>query len=451
MGVGSGDVDSMARHDNDRLPQEGVILGAGISGPVSAAPVRKFQLQWSDTLVAATHPGYGYKAVNEDRIALIEVPGSFGPTTALFVIDGMGGREGGDVAAQILAEEMILATGSGTAEVLEESARFVSERIESAFLSLADRKLAMKTIKRWKAASMGQPFHQTKVEDLIHQAMEALNAESLQLETLRPGTLRQIAETISKLKQLKAPDPFEIAARRTRNRIAAARPGPAPPDACFVGGIIRVDSEGRRMLDVRQVGDCKLFVASSTGEIRFQTIGESVISEPALESPSLSLTDLMAYSLHRNLVRNSINAAELSLKRYRKQDIPVLLEEGDFVCLYSDGIDDIFTPGELLEMVRNSQLEAAIRDLLHFSENRMKYVSGQLLAQRKSLPDGQQRKAYPLVHERLNRKRLEDGYYIEHYPGAATGRWMKPPKCDNLAICVLRVGSSETSVEGSQQ
>jgi len=425
--------------DPEELPSGGVILGAGIQGPISQAPIRRFRLAWGDHLVAATHPGFGYKSVNEDRIAFVEAESPEGLITALFVIDGMGGREGGDIAAQILAEELILATQPNQREVRIECVGYVEEEIEKILWSLEDRALADRTVFRWRSVVRSGQLPAESVDDRIQAALESINAESLLLETLRPGVLRQIAEAIQSLHELKIPDPFEIAARRTRKRIAAARPGPAPPDACFVGGIIRPDGNGRRMLDVRQVGDCKLFVASSEGRIRFETFGESVISEPALGSSSLSLTDLMAYSLHRNLVRNSINAAQLSLKRYRRQDVPVPLDSGDLVCLYSDGIDDIFAPSEIMSMMRGKDMGQSVEDLLLHSEYRMKYVSGQLMAQRKLLSERHQRKAYPLVHERLNRQRLSEGCYVERYYDGREGRWMKPPKCDNVAFCALLV------------
>jgi len=425
----------------EKLPPGGVILGAGIEGPVSRAPIREFQLGWGDHLIATTHAGYGYKSVNEDRVALVEVDGPKGPITALFVIDGMGGREGGDIAAQILAEELILATQPGSPEVQAESARFVEEKIESTLWALPDKAMAQRTVSRWKAVSLVAEDKKGEIQERIRQALEAVNAESLKLETIPPGLLREIAETIRSLNELTIPDPFEIAARRTRRRISLARPGPVAPDACFIGGIIRPDAGGRRMLDIRQVGDCKLFVASSDGSIRFESKGESVIAEPDLTSSSVSLTDLMAYSLHRNLVRNSINGTELALKRYRRQDVPIELEDGDFVCLYSDGIDDIFMPSELLKMLRGGELSSGFRELLLHSERRMKFVSGQLLAQKKRLAENHQRKAYPLVHERLNRQRIHDGCYIEAYRDESEGRWLKPPKCDNLAMCALVVRS----------
>lgn len=425
----------------ERLPPGGVILGAGITGPLSQAPIREYRLGWGDHLVATTHAGYGYKSLNEDRVALVEVESPAGPITALFVIDGMGGREGGDIAAQILAEELILATQPGNPEVQAECARFVEEKIESTLWALSDRGMAQRTVSRWKAVSLAAEDKKAEIRERIRQALDAVNAESLELETIPPGLLREIAETIRVLSELTIPDPFEIAGRRTRRRIALARPGPAAPDACFIGGIIRPEAGNRRMLDVRQVGDCKLFVASSDGSIRFQSTGESVIAEPDLEHSSVNLTDLMAYSLHRNLVRNSINGTELALKRYRSQDVPIALEEGDLVCLYSDGVDDIFTPSELLGMMRGRQLGTAFGDLLLQSERRMKFVSGRLRAQRKMLPEGHQRKAYPLVHEGLNRQRIRDGCYVEAYRDGAEGRWMKPPKCDNLSICALFVKS----------
>ena len=49
-------------------------------------------------------------------------------------------------------------------------------------------------------------------------------------------------------------------------------------------------------------------------------------------------------------------------------------------------------------------------------------------------------KAYPQIHERLNRIRVEEGCYVEAYRDGVTGRWTKPPKCDNTSICMMVVG-----------
>ena len=217
---------------------------------------------------------------------------------------------------------------------------------------------------------------------LIRLALEALNAESLLSGESNPDQLRGIAEALRELAEMNLPNTTEVALRRAQRRIVIQHPGPGMPDACFVGALIHTEEDGRRTLDVRQVGDCRMFISSEDGRIRFRTIGESVIPEPRLQDPALPLTDLMAYSLHRNLVRNSINSPKSTLKRYRSQDLPLVLEKGDKIFLYSDGVDDLFSPEELVKMAHDQAPDAFVRDLLLHSERRMKYVSGLLRAER---------------------------------------------------------------------
>ncbi len=370
---------------------------------------------------------------------MVEIDGEHGPDTALFIVDGMGGREHGDLAAQILSEELIRAVGPPDAEVEAEILLLVKDRIETVLWQLPGRDFVRKVLARWR--SDWPEINDTDVSDrLIHLALEAVNAESLQNDGADPDRLRGIAEALRQFAEMTAPEATDVALRRTQQRIVLQHPGPSMPDACFVGALIRTDEDGRRTLDVRQVGDCKLFVCSQDGRIRFRTIGESVIAEPQLEDPAIPLADLMAYSLHRNLVRNSINSPNPTLKRYRKRDLPMPLDRGDRVFLYSDGVDDIFSPEELIEMECRQTPEAFVRDLLKHSERRMKFVSGKLRAERERLPHAQKMRAYPLTHEQLNRGRIEDGCYVEAYRDGITGRWTKPPKCDNTSICVMWVG-----------
>ncbi|MCK5805852.1 MAG: protein phosphatase 2C domain-containing protein [Lentisphaeria bacterium] len=423
----------------DLLPRDGFIFGEDSSGPLGASPIVQWRTRSGDLLVSASHHGYGYKSVNEDRVALAEVDGEHGPDIALFVVDGMGGRERGDLAAQLLSEELVRVVRPPDADVDAEISHLVKDQIETVLWQLPNRDFVRRILARWRS----QWSNENDIDApgrLIRSALESVNAESLQSGELASGQLRGIAEILRELAEMSSPDITEIALRRTQRRIVTQHPGPGMPDACFVGALIHTEEDGRRTLDVRQIGDCRLFVCSREGNIRFRTIGESVIAEPNLEDPKLPLTDLMAYSLHRNLVRNSINAPKLALKRYRKEDLPMVLERGDRVFLYSDGVDDLFSPEELIEMARNTTPENLVRDLLLHSERRMKYVSGLLRAQREQLPMDLKMKAYPQVHERLNRARVEEGCYVEAYRDGVTGRWTKPPKCDNTSICVMWVG-----------
>ena len=423
----------------DLLTKEGFIFGEESSGPLATSPILRWRTSSDDLLASASHHGYGYKSVNEDRVALVEVEGEHGPDIALFVVDGMGGRECGDLAAQILSEELIQTSGPPDAKTEAEISLLVKDTIETILWQLPGKDFVRKVLMRWRSEWSGEDSAEIP-EQLIRLAREAVNTESLQSGETAPDRLRSIAETLRKFAEMNAPGATEVALRRTQRRIVSQHPGPGMPDACFIGALIHTERDGRRTLDVRQVGDCRLFISSADGQIRFRTIGESVLAEPTLEDPTLPLADLMAYSLHRNLVRNSINSPNLTLKRYRKQDLPLVLEEGDRVFLYSDGVDDLFSPEELIEMERDATPEDFVRDLLLHSERRMKYVSGMLRAERERLPMELKMKAYPQIHERLNQARVKEGSYVEAYRDGVTSRWTKPPKCDNTSICLMVVG-----------
>ena len=189
------------------------------------------------------------------------------------------------------------------------------------------------------------------------------------------------------------------------------------------------------------MGDCKLCVASSDGHIRFQSIGESAIAEPDLARPDHSLVQQMSYSLHPNIVTNSLHSEAISFKSYRREEIPLELEPGDTVFIYSDGVDDLFTPLELLSMRRNGEGgEGFVRRLLALSARRMRHIRSMLEEAQLELPPDEQMRAYPVVHQRVNEERLQRGFYEERYPDGLVGRWMKPPQCDNTAVLVMTVG-----------
>ncbi len=420
-----------------RLLEEGLVIGADSEGDLGETPVLELSTRSGDLVVLASHHGHGYKGTNEDRVAFVEPDGEFGPTTALFVVDGMGGRERGDLAAQILSEELILAARLPNSEIEKETRDLVEDGVETVLWQLPSRDFIRTVLAKWHATSSGTT---TDPGRLIHSAREVVSTESLHSKETTPEKLRRVAEVLQALAGMKPPDACDVAMRRTRRRIAIQHPGPSAPDACFVGALIHTHADGRRTLDVRQVGDCRLFVAAADGHIRFRTIGESVLPEPNLDADKISLTDLMAYSLHRNLVRNSVNSPKATLKRYRRHDVPLTLQSGDLVCLYSDGIDDLFSPEEVVEMAHCGDPKTFVHDLLGHSVRRMKYVDDLLRAERAQLPAGQKMQAYPSIHERLNRARIEHGRYIESYADGSSGRWAKPPKCDNASVCALFVG-----------
>ena len=93
----------------DRL-QEGVIFDGGEDCELSKSVISEIVTSSADHIALCTHAGFGYKSVNEDRIALVEQHDDEGLKNGCFVIDGMGGHRDGHVAAQILAEEFIEAS-----------------------------------------------------------------------------------------------------------------------------------------------------------------------------------------------------------------------------------------------------------------------------------------------------------------------------------------------------
>ncbi len=421
------------------LTEDGLIFGSESSGLLSDAPIVRLRTRSGLILAAASHHGYGYKSVNEDRVAMVEVEGAAGGLdVALFVVDGMGGRERGDLAAQIVSEELIRSVLPPDDTFENEVSLMVKDRVEAVLWRLPGRDFVRNILSRWRS-EWSENGKDSSPERLIRSALEAVNAESLHNGKADAARLRGVAEALRELGDMKVPNATEVALRRTQRRIVTRHPGPGMPDACFIGALIQTGDDGVRILDIRQIGDCRLFVVGDDDRIRFRTFGDSVIPEPDFSNPNLSLSDLMAYSLHRNLVRNSINSDQAALKQYRRQDVPMVLEAGDRIFLYSDGVDDLFTPEELVEMARDRAPGEFVRDLLVHSERRMRHVSGLLLAQRDRLAHSQLMKAYPLTHERLNRIRIEEGAYVENYRDGAVGRWTKPPKCDNLSMCIMTV------------
>ena len=422
------------------IPAGGLILGAKSQGRLATAPVVRLATSLGDRIVAVSHHGVGYKPGNEDRIAVVE--GRLGGVrvTGLFVVDGMGGHERGDVAAQMLSEELNRVVAGTGADTDREIAGVIRDRVAELVAELPTPRLVAAVrahLDRTEPAGAATP----SPTELVQTALRAVERESLEVEQATPESLQRIAQVIRALGHLRPPHPVEIAVRRTRRRIAALGAVSSPPDACLIGAVISEQPDGRRLLDVHQIGDCKLVVASADGTVKFQSIAESMLPCPDLRRQDLTLTELMAYSLHRNLVSNSVNSENLRFKSYRQVDVPVELAPGDLVCAYSDGVDDLFTPEEILAWRSSDDDGELLRRLLEASERRMDLVAAQLQVERAGLPSDLKMRAYPIVHERLNLVRLERGAYVERYRDGAVGRWSKPPKCDNTAFCMLEVGA----------
>jgi serine/threonine protein phosphatase PrpC len=418
--------------------EQGLILGEGTAGALAEAPIVSHETRSGDLLLATTHHGLGYKSANEDRVVLIETVDRDGFRSSLFVVDGMGGRQRGDLSAQVLSEELVRTARMRTDEASAAANRVLIRRIESELDRLPTPILASE-VRAMVGSAAAVEHGALTPKDLLWSAIEAVQVESIQIEEATPDNLRRIAEVLRALSDLSAPDTIEIALQRTRARIREMNFGSQPPDACFTGGIVHTDSNGSKVLDVKQIGDCKLVVSGSDNKVRFQTLGESMIQEPDLCRPDVPLAELMTYSLHRNIVTNSVNSPKMKLKKYRRSDVPMDLQRGDRVFIYSDGVDDLFCPQELIRMLEGQEPEVFVRQLLQASERRMRYVSELLKAEQDKLASGEHIHAYPIVHRAMNGCRSEKGYYLEQYSDGSEARWSKPPKCDNTSFCMLVV------------
>lgn len=417
-------------------------MGAETFGRLADAPILSATTRAGDLVVAATHRGVGYRSYNEDRIVLVESVDRDGAHVNLFVIDGMGGREHGDVAAQTVANELVRSLLLDEEETVAEVRAWLAHRIAIVVAKLPGENLAQRVGARIESLS-DDP--QTPTESLVRAAAEAIEKETLSFDPTTEEAMLRIAHVHRALAELGPADRVEIAVRRTRAHLVELGGDEPPPDACLIGALVSSAPDGRRFLDLRQMGDCRLMVVSAAGAVRFQTFGESMIPEPDLENPALTISQLMAYSLHRNIVTNSLCSRELAFKRYRRDDIPLELNNGDRVLLYSDGVDDLFAAVELAALFEHFGPIEAVRCLLEVSERRMSFVREELDCVRETLPEDEAIRAYPIVHRRFNEARLAAGAYCERYADGSEGRWMKPPKCDNTSICILEVGGARTA------
>jgi len=420
------------------LAGEGLILTGATERDLGEAEVVELQTSAGDHAWMATHHGYGYRAHNEDRVAVVEAPRADGSVAAFFVVDGMGGHRNGDVSAHTLAEELVAA--------FRRSDDAHSSRCRELLLAMVVRALDHLPGDRIVSVAAEELFsrvlgHAEELEpwQLVDASIRAVQAATARVSVPSQGALHQIAEVIGALTRLEVPCRADIAVHAARARLAAFGLDDSTPDACFVGGVVHTATDGVKTLDVKQIGDCKLVLADRRGRVRFQSVNESMIPEPDLHDPALSLEQLMAYSLHRNVVSSSLMSSD-SLKRYRRGDLPVRLAPGDQILVYSDGCDDLFSPAELLNLGLGCTPKEQLREVVVWAERRMRHVDALLRTAREGRPAAERARAYPAVHQAMNEARLRDGWYLEHYHDGTVGRWAKPPKCDNLALCVVRIG-----------
>ncbi len=419
--------------------RSGVVFDGSGSCDLSQSPVTEITTSLADHIAVCTHAGFGYKSVNEDRIALVEQRDEEGLQNGCFVIDGMGGHRDGHIAAQILAEQFIQASGISGRALHVQCRELLLDKILEIIYRLPSKNLINRVVERANEEVFDAQLDPS-LEEIFSSIVDIVQIESIQVTDTRPENLELIAEVVNSLFAISLPERTEIAIHATKERIEKLEYAEKPPDACFMGAIIHTDPDGRRSVDIRQIGDCKLFVCDRDGRIKFQSINEAVIPEPRLTSRHLRLAELMTYSLHRNFVSNSMNRVPLNTKRYRKSDVPIVVEPGDNIQIYSDGCDDIFTPDELVAMSRDRAPADYLRMLLANAEKRMRYVNALLKDEQNKRSPSERMKAYPALHRLINERRIRNGCYFEEYPDGSSGRWVKPPKCDNFAMCSIKIG-----------
>ncbi|MCP4896728.1 MAG: hypothetical protein GY906_07090 [bacterium] len=423
------------RIEGDTL-KNGFILDGATNLSLSRAPLTTATTSTGDEIVAVTHYGFGYRKTNEDRIAVVDRWFGNESRTYLSVVDGMGGHQRGDISASIVAQELIRIAVAEAQELEDQLCSALVEEVSDAIDRLPSERLA-EEVRR--SVSIDSPDRSVSGEGFVRSAIEAVQLESVRMAEATSENLQKIAEVLRTLSGLRDPDPFEIAIRKSRERIKELGYKSQAPDACVVAATISAAVDGSKEIDLRQIGDCKLFVAGADGTIRFESFGESLIGTPNLDGNGVTLAELMTYSLHRNLVTNSVNSRRFSTKRYRRADLPLKLNSGDLVCIYSDGFDDLFSVREIVRLRQGKKLEEFVRTLLELSEERMSYVAALLQTEKDRLPPVKKMKAYPIVHRLMNEQRIAEGAYLEPGSDGSQRRWAKPPKCDNTAICALLV------------
>jgi serine/threonine protein phosphatase PrpC len=428
--------------DADTL-KEGLIIDGKTDEALSCAEILTMTTNHGDEIVATTHHGHGYRTCNEDRIALVDRWFGEESRTYISVIDGMGGHQRGDISASIIAQELIKIAVAEAEELEDELCSALVQDVSDAIDRLPTERLA-NDVRR--SVSLDAEGRKGSFEGVVRSTIEAVQLESVRMAEATSENLQKIAEVLRTLSGLRQPVPFEVAIQRARERIGELGFKNQAPDACVISAAITAGPDGGRMLDLRQIGDCKLFVARADGTVCFETIGESLIPEPDLEREDLQLAELMTYSLHRNLVTNSVTSRRVSPKRYRRSEVPVHLWGGDLICVYSDGVDDLFSPREILDLVNGKGLVSMVREMLEISEHRMKFVANFLAREREKLTPARKMKAYPAVHQFLNEGRILNGAYVEFDAEGNERRWTKPPKCDNTAFCAIRIAGAANRV-----
>lgn len=438
--MGKGEDNPMSRVEGDAL-KNGFILDGATNRSLGRAPLVSVETASGDEIVAATHYGFGYRKTNEDRIAIVDRWFGDEMRTYLSVVDGMGGHQRGDISATIVAQELIKIAVTEAEELENELCSALVDEVSDAIDNLPTEQLAQEVR---RSVSIDSLDGRATGEGFVRSAIEAVQVESMTLAEATAENLQKIAEVLKTLSGLREPDPFEIAIRKARDRIRELGYKEQAPDACVIAATISTAVGGAKKIDIKQIGDCKMFVASSNGSIRFESISESLIGTPRLENGDVTLSELMTYSLHRNLVTNSVNSRRFSTKRYRRADVPMSLNPGDLVCVYSDGVDDLFSPREIVRLWSGLSLENLVRKILELSEERMSYVAALLQTERDRLPPQKKMKAYPIVHRIMNEQRIMRGAFIEPGDDGTQRRWVKPPKCDNTAFCALLVGGASS-------
>ena len=141
---------------------------------------------------------------------------------------------------------------------------------------------------------------------------------------------------------------------------------PIDTGACMMySGIVTGD--GKKYLGYAQSGDVRLIRTMKSRILhrsRNQTLAQEMIDAGSMSE------DQALYAAHeRRVVTNSV--AKMSMWRPDMVGLEEPLQPGERIYMYSDGIDDNFTPEELMELVGDLPPEQAIQKIAEMTTARM--------------------------------------------------------------------------------
>lgn len=215
---------------------------------------------------------------------------------------------------------------------------------------------------------------------------------------------------------LTSPADTNLAVEKAREKMAAQNVGQG--GAVFISARIitkeQPDKSVHKFLEVSQLGDAKLIIIKKDGTVDFESKDQSYVQ---------TLVDLEQITEDEALYHDKRHVAGEAVtpegKKVEPKSDQIKVEDGDLVLLYSDGISDNFTPGEIAKKKKklNLSAEGLFAWLSEETGKRMRDYK-KIIASASKEPDD----AY---------YRKKDGVYYDGYKSK--------PKPDNRSLAIIEI------------